>query len=257
MKSLRLTIVQSNLHWENKPANLDMFSKKLAGLAGTTDLVLLPEMFSTGFSMNAKKLAEPMDGSTMQWLKDQSARINAVVAGSFIAVEEDRFYNRFVWMRPDGTFGCYDKRHLFTLAGEHESYSPGDKRRLIEWEGWKICPLICYDLRFPVWSRNTENFDLLLYVANWPERRSPHWRQLLIARAIENQCYVAGVNRVGKDGTGLSYTGDSSLIDFSGKIRYCLSETEAVLTTELTLPDLREYRKNLPFLNDRDDFILT
>ncbi len=251
---LRITTIQTSLHWENIQANLDMFSEKLSGLAGKTDLVILPEMFTTGFSMNAEALAEEMDGKTMQWLSAKASALNAVVTGSFIAKEKGKFFNRLIWMQPDGVFEVYDKRHLFTLAGEHEVYAAGDKKLIVNWKGWKICPLICYDLRFPVWSRNTEDYDLLIYMANWPEARSHHWRQLLMARAIENQSYVAGVNRSGSDEKGLNYTGDTSVIDFSGKILYQVADVEDIFTTGLSLEKLKEFRKKLYFLADRDEF---
>jgi predicted amidohydrolase len=254
MSTLRVTTVQSVLHWENIGANLNMFSHKLSHLSGKTDLVVLPEMFTTGFSMNAAHLSEHVDGQTMQWLEAQSRKLNAVITGSFIATENGRYFNRLVWMRPDGSFETYDKRHLFTLAGEHEIYTAGQKRLVTEWKGWKICPLICYDLRFPVWSRNNENYDLLIYTANWPERRSYHWKQLLVARAIENQCFVAGVNRLGTDGMNLNYTGDTSIVDFSGKIQYQVSDVEDVFTANLMMKDLQAYRKSLQFLADQDKF---
>ena len=231
-----------------------MFSERLSGLAGRTDLVILPEMFTTGFSMAAPTLAEGMDGAAMQWLREKAAELGAVVTGSFIAKENGHFFNRLVWMQPDGNFSFYDKRHLFTLAGEQHTYTPGDKMLTINLKSWKICPLICYDLRFPVWSRNTEGYDLLIYVANWPEARSHHWKQLLIARAIENQAYVAGVNRSGTDGNGFNYSGDTSVIDFSGKTLYQVTGREEVSTLELSRGQLSDYRKKLPFLADRDEF---
>ncbi len=254
MNNLRITTVQASLHWENIPANLAMFEEKLEGLAGKTDLVVLPEMFSTGFSMNAAPIAEDMNGSAVQWMRDQAAALRAVVSGSLMAREGEHFFNRFVWMRPDGTFETYDKRHLFTLAGEHRTYQAGQKKLVVEWSGWKICPFVCYDLRFPVWCRNVEACHLQLYVANWPQPRSHHWRSLLVARAIENQCYVAGVNRVGTDEKGHLYSGDTSLVDFSGKLRYQVAETEAVFTSALSMQALQSYREKLPFLDDRDDF---
>ena len=251
---LRITTIQTALHWENIQANLQMFSEKLSGLAGLTDLVILPEMFTTGFSMSAPNLAEGMDGKTMLWLKARAAELNAVVTGSFIAEENGRFFNRLVWMQPDGIFETYDKRHLFTLAGEHGTYTAGDKKLIVNWKGWKVCPLICYDLRFPVWSRNAEGYDLLIYAANWPETRSHHWKQLLMARAIENQAYVAGVNRSGTDGMGFQYSGDTSVVDFSGKILYQVSGEEDVFTVGLSLEKLQDYRKSLHFLADKDEF---
>jgi omega-amidase len=253
-EQLRISTVQVALAWEDIEANLAMFSTKLAPLAGQTDVVILPEMFTTGFSMAASRLAEPMSGRTMDWLAAQSAKLGAVVTGSFIATEGGQFFNRLVWMRPDGNFELYDKRHLFSPAAEHEAYTAGQRKLVTEWLGWKICPLICYDLRFPVWSRNVEGYDLLLYVANWPERRSHHWRQLLIGRAIENQCYVAGVNRCGTDGIGLHYAGDSALVDYSGKLLYQITDAANIFTISLSLEMLRSYRESLQFLADKDDF---
>jgi omega-amidase len=251
---LRITTVQTALHWENIQMNLEIFSQKLTGLAGKTDLVILPEMFTTGFSMNGPALAEDMEGTAMQWMKAQAAALNAAITGSFIAKENGQFFNRLVFMMPGGEFEMYDKRHLFTLAKEHETYTAGAKKLIVNWKGWRICPLICYDLRFPVWSRNAEEYDLLIYVANWPETRNHHWKQLLIARAIENQAYVAGVNRSGFDGNGFQYSGDTSVIDFSGKTLYRVSGEEDVFTVGLSLEKLYEYRKSLQFLADRDEF---
>jgi len=255
-ENLRITTLQSSLQWENPRANLAMFSQKMECLTGRTDVIVLPEMFTTGFSMNAAALAEGMDGPTMQWIEQQATRLNAVVTGSFIAVEDGGYYNRLVWMQPGGIFATYDKRHLFTLAGEHKTYTVGEKKLVVEWLGWIICPLICYDLRFPVWSRNAEGYDLLIYMANWPDKRSHHWRQLLMARAIENQTYTIGVNRVGKDGNGHIYAGDTSIIDYSGKLIYRVSETGDVFTTILSLPAQRAYRHTLQFLPDRDGFFI-
>jgi predicted amidohydrolase len=254
MENLRITTVQADLHWENVEANLASISQKLEGLVGSTDLVLLPEMFTTGFSMNCAALAEPMDGKTVEWLREQAQWLGAVVTGSFIAAENGRFFNRLVWMRPDGGFDVYDKRHLFTLGNEHLHFTAGRQKLVTTWKGWKICPLICYDLRFPVWSRNTEGYDLLLYVANWPERRNHHWKQLLAARAIENQAYVAGVNRVGTDGNGLYHSGDTTVLDFSGKLLYQVSDAEDVFTARLSKEKLDAYRNDLPFIHDRDHF---
>jgi predicted amidohydrolase len=253
-EQLRITTVQADLEWEDVEANLAKFSSKLAPLAGQTDVIVLPEMFTTGFSMDAKKLAETMSGQTMDWLAEQANKAEAVVTGSFIAEESGNYFNRLVWMLPDGSYELYDKRHLFTLATEHETYTPGHRKLVTEWKGWKICPLICYDLRFPVWSRNAEGYDLLLYVANWPERRSHHWRHLLMGRAIENQCFVVGVNRCGRDGKGLDYSGDTTVADFAGKLLYQVAGTEAVFTISLSMEMLRSYREHLPFLADRDDF---
>ncbi len=253
-KSLRITTVQSILHWENAAANLDMFSQKLGGLADKTDLVILPEMFTSGFSMNAEAIAETMDGPSLKWMREMASSLNAVVTGSLAIQDAGKYYNRLIWMQPDGHFGIYDKRHLFTLAGEHQHYSAGSEKLIVEWKGWKICPLICYDLRFPVWCRNAENYDLLIFMANWPETRGHHWRQLLLARAIENQAYVAGVNRVGEDGLGYVYNGDTAIVDFSGNLLYQAAQIEGVFTVSLSLDKLRAYREKLQFLADRDDF---
>jgi len=254
MENLRVSLLQAELVWEDKAANLQLFSQRIAALPPGADLILLPEMFTTGFSMNAPALAESMNGPTMQWLADQAAKSRAAVAGSFIAFENNRYYNRLVWMRPDGSFEIYDKRHLFAYAGEDRVYSPGEKRLTVELKGWKICPLICYDLRFPVWSRNTENYDLLLYVANFPERRRHAWKSLLIARAIENQAYTIGVNRVGKDGQEIAYSGDSCVVDYEGNLLYHLAEMEGVHTLELFAGAQQAFREKFPFLKDRDVF---
>jgi len=251
---LNITTIQSAIIWEDIEANLAMFSKKIGGLSNQTDLVILPEMFTTGFSMNAAPLAEEMNGKTVAWMKEEAASLGAAIAGSFIVKDGRKFFNRLVWMFPDGHFETYDKRHLFKLADEHKTYSAGNRKQVVNWKGWKICPQICYDLRFPVWSRNTEGYDLLIYIASWPERRSSHWKQLLIARAIENQSYVIGVNRVGTDGKNFSYTGDTSVIDYSGKVLYRVSETEDIFTTTLSHQALSQYREVLPFLADRDGF---
>jgi predicted amidohydrolase len=263
---MRITIVQSSIHWEQPAANLAMFEAKLAGLAGQTDLVVLPEMFSTGFTMKAEELAEPMEGKTVGWMQEMAARLGAAVTGSFICSEGARFFNRLLFVRPDGMVQHYDKKHLFTLAGEHEHFAPGQKRIIIEWKGFRICPLICYDLRFPVWSRNTRGsfinvlhpyYDILLYVANWPDRRSHHWQTLLPARAIENQAWVAGVNIVGTDGNNHTYSGDSTVIDFSGqRIAEIAKGQEGMATVELSLEALQAYRSQLPFLADADAFEL-
>ncbi len=255
---MRLSIVQTQLFWENKAANLKMFDQKLAALAGRTDVVVLPEMFTTGFSMNAAVLAETMDGETMHWLANQAQKLNAVVTGSFICVENRRFFNRLVWMQPDSRYFFYDKRHRFGLAGEDEVYTAGQKRFTVEWKGLKICPLICYDLRFPIWSRNdAENpYDLAIYVANWPVKRVQHWLALLQARAIENQSWVVGVNIFGTDGNGFEYSGESAIFDYSGNQICRISGQEGIFTAEILGDGLVKYRANFPFLADRDDFRL-
>lgn len=242
-----------------------MFAEKLAPLRGNTDLVVLPEMFTTGFSMNSNVLlAEPMDGHTMNWLKAISKDLNAAVTGSFICVDANKYFNRLIFMRPDGSFDFYDKKHLFSLTAEHEHFVAGRKRLTIEWRGWRFCPMICYDLRFPAWSRNsagnfvsghTPYYDALIYVANWPSKRAHHWRSLLAARAIENQSFAVGANIAGGDGNGFEYTGDSTVIDYSGQALVQIPDgKEDIVTVELSLEDLQAYRKQLPFLADADLF---
>jgi omega-amidase len=256
MEELRITTVQSILHWEQADKNLDMFSSKLAGLKGTTDLVVLPEMFTTGFSMQAESLAESMDGPSVRWMEKTAAELNAVVTGSLIIEERGQFFNRLVWMRPDGSRATYDKRHLFTLAGEHEQYAAGKRHLIVSCRGWSICPLICYDLRFPVWSRNVSGFDVLLYMANWPEKRSQAWKTLLAARAIENQCYTVGVNRVGEDANGHTYSGDTSLYNFAGDLLHQSSFVEEISTIRISKEEQEVFRTELPFLKDADDFVI-
>ncbi len=254
MENLRITTVQSMLHWEDVDSNLAMFDGKLSGLEGRTDLVILPEMFTTGFSMKAPAVAEDMGGKTFRWMTSKASQLGAVITGSIIIKEDGHYFNRLIWMQPDGVCQHCDKRHLFTMAKEHETFTAGQKKFIADWKGWKICPLICYDLRFPVWSRNAEGYDLLVYMANWPETRSYQWRQLLLARAIENQSYVAGVNRVGDDGKGFHYTGDTSVVDFAGHLVYQISDAEDVFTCELSKKGMMAYRQRLHFLPDQDKF---
>lgn len=255
--TLRVTIVQSHLHWENPIANRDMFSEKISGLQSETDLVILPEMFTTGFSMNAAALAEKEEGPTLDWMQEIAKSLNAAVTGSVIISENEEFYNRLLFVQPDGAFESYDKRHTFTLAGEHKIFSKGNERRIIDFRGWKICPLICYDLRFPVWARNTEDYELLLYVANWPKKRVAAWDALLKARAIENMSYCVGVNRVGLDGNGHEYTGHSGVFDPLGEqLHSNTDEKEFIETISLSKAYLTNTREKLQFLNDRDSFSL-
>lgn len=256
MQDLRVTLTQTILHWEDIKSNLAMFSDKLASQKGQTDLVILPEMFSTGFTMNAEKLAEPMDGPTMQWMADTSSSMECVVTGSIIIKDSDRYFNRLIWMKPDGQYNIYDKRHLLSLAHEEKVITPGKKKLTVELNDWKVSLQICYDLRFPVWSRNTDSYDFLIYVANWPEKRSKAWRTLLQARAIENQCYVAGVNRVGEDENGYNYLGDSCLIDPMGEIVYSKKDIEEVSTQVISKNLVETVRGKLPFLQDGDRFYI-
>jgi len=259
MNDLKITIIQSNLDWENIDKNLEVFSSKINSIIEPTDLIVLPEMFTTGFSMQPEKFADTMDGRTVRWMKKQATKKNCVITGSFICVENGNYYNRLIWMQPDGTFSAYDKRHLFSMANEHKHYTAGTKKITQEINGWKICPLICYDLRFPVWSRNIKNnpYDVLIYVANWPERRNHPWKTLLLARAIENQCYVVGLNRIGNDGNEIYHSGDSAVINFKGEI---ISKTpahdESIETITLRHSDLEEFKTQFPVLNDADEFKL-
>ncbi len=251
---LHISIIQSSLHWENRAANLTLFSEKINAIREPTDLIILPEMFTTGFSMQPEKFAESMDGEAVKWMANMASVKNAVLCGSLMMSDGNQYFNRLVWMQPDGTNSYYDKRHLFGLGDENQHYTAGSQKILVEWKGWRILPLICYDLRFPVWARNTESYDVLLYVANWPERRINAWKTLLEARAIENQCYVIGVNRVGNSGPDIRYTGESSLIDPVGEVLFRESNHEVVRTATLSANQLAKTREALPFLKDRDSF---
>ena len=283
MQDLRITIIQSDLHWENIDANLKMFSRKISTIREKTDLIVLPEMFSTGFTMKNKAMAEKMDGKTVQWMRNMAKEKKCVITGSLIIKENGKYYNRLIWMMPNGEYKTYDKRHLFRYANEQNYYAAGKKKLIVELKGCKICPMICYDLRFPVWSRNNYPlfispkggnkhvqppspwekdgmgcYDVLLYIANWPERRNHPWKTLLMARAMENQCYVVGVNRVGNDGNNIYHSGDSAAINFKGEI---LSKTkgrkESVETVILSMKDLDTWRKKFPAWMDSDRFKLT
>jgi predicted amidohydrolase len=255
MDNLKITVLQIYLFWENIDKNLQNISLKLSGFRELTDLIILPEMFNTGFSMNAEKLAEPMNGKTMKWMHKIAGQNKCVVTGSIIIKENEKYYNRLIWMRPDGTHEHYDKRHLFALGKEHETYTAGDKKLVVELKGWKICPMICYDLRFPVWLRNVSyQYDLLLIVANWPERRILHWYTLINARAIENQAYVIGVNRIGHDGNEIYHSGDSTCVDPNGKVIYHKKDDEDRYTLTIIGNEVTKTRKALPFLKDADEF---
>lgn len=256
-RNLRVSILQSHLHWENPVANREAFSEKIIDLSSNTDLIILPEMFTTGFSMNAKALAEPENGPTLNWMKEMAKRSQAAITGSVIITENEKYYNRLFFVKPDGSYVHYNKRHTFTLAGEHKVYAAGSERVTIDYMGWKIFPLICYDLRFPVWARNVDNYDLLIYVANWPKKRVAAWDALLKARAIENMSYCIGVNRVGLDGSGHEYTGHSAVYDALGyKISDKNFEKEFAETIELSKDQLIDTREQLKFLDDKDDFNL-
>jgi len=273
MAPLTITTLQTNLIWENKNANLQLLSKKINSLQEKTEIVVLPEMFTTGFSMQPKLFAETMEGETVQWMKEVSSANKIVLTGSLIIEEEGKYYNRLIWMLPNGEYGYYDKRHLFGFAEEDKHYTAGSKRLIASVKGWKINLQICYDLRFPVWARNRitpieksigeeihsaddirPEFDVLIYVANWPERRSHAWKTLLCARAIENQCYVIGVNRVGMDGNNISHSGNSLVIDPLGEVLYHMVDEEDIFTITLQKEWLIEVRNKFPFWKDADDF---
>lgn len=254
MNDLKVSLVQTSLHWENPKANLKMFEEHLTECEGS-DVIFLPEMFSTGFSMNPEVLAETMDGPTVTWMQRMASMHNAVITGSIIICEGENYYNRLLWCEPDGNIKYYNKRHTFTYAGEHKVYRKGDERPTWEYKGWRIKPQVCYDLRFPVWARNDDNYDLLFYVANWPERRRYPWSTLLKARAIENMSYVVGVNRVGEDGNGINHTGDSVVLDPLGSaVKEATSGIVEVISAVLSKDSLNEARNRFHFLDDRDTF---
>ena len=259
MSTLTITTIQSNLIWEDKAANLRMLEQKITSIQEKTEIVVLPEMFNTGFSMRPEVLAETMQGETIEWMKRVSRENGIVLTGSLMIEESGNYYNRLVWMLPNGQYGHYDKRHLFAFGEEDKHYSPGNKRLIASVKGWKINLQVCYDLRFPVWARqkNTEagaEYDLLIYVANWPERRNHAWKTLLCARAIENQCYVVGVNRVGSDGNNVYHSGNSLVIDPLGQVLYHMADEEDVNTIMLQKEMLEDVRTKFPFWKDADDF---
>jgi omega-amidase len=255
MSKLKICLVQTSLFWEDREANLNMFTQKIREINSEPDLIVLPEMFASGFTMNPKKNAEDVSGPSVLWLKETARTNNCVITGSLVIEEKGRFYNRLFWMKPDGSYDCYNKRHLFSLAGEGDHYESGNERIIVHLKGFKIIPLICYDLRFPVWSRNDVGYDLAIYVANWPERRSFFWRQLLIARAIENQAFVIGVNRVGNDGNGVYHSGDSICLGPLGnEIATSVPGKEHILEVVITKEEIESTQNKFKFLNDRDDF---
>lgn len=254
MQNLKITTVQSDIYWEDIEANLSMFEQKLFAIKNT-DVIILPEMFTTGFSMNSVKLAEENPSKTITWMLNKAKLKDACIVGSFIYKENNKNYNTLIWAFPNGEYKTYHKRHLFRMANENDFYSFGKERLTIEYKGWKICPLICYDLRFPIWSRNNENIDLYIYIANWPQARLTAWSKLLQARAIENLAYVTGVNRVGLDGKEIPYSGGSVVIDFKGDVITSHTDnTESILTTELSKEDLINFREKFPAHLDADDF---
>ncbi|MCX8211198.1 MAG: amidohydrolase [Lewinella sp.] len=255
MTDLSITLLQTKIAWQSPKANLAHYTDLINRIGQPTDLIILPEMFTTGFTMDAANNAETMDGPAVKWLTEQAGKTGAAVTGSLIIEEDGKYYNRLIWMKPDGHYHTYNKRHLFAMAGEHEHYEAGTERLIVRHKGWRICPLICYDLRFPVWARNDGAYDLLIYTANWPEKRAYDWNTLLKARAIENQCYTIGVNRVGEDANGFVYNGDSCVIDPGWLCTlFHVEKVEAVHTEILSAEHLEEVRQRLPFLMDRDNF---
>ncbi len=261
MPSLTITLIQTNLFWEDKKANLEMLQQKIESISENTELVILPEMFSTGFSMKPEIFAETMKGETVQWMKNISSQKKIIITGSIIIEEDGKYFNRLIWMLPNGKYGFYDKRHLFAYADEHAHYTAGNKRLIASVKGWKINLQVCYDLRFPVWARQTPGgletkYDLLINVANWPEKRSTPWKTLLPARAIENQCFAIGVNRVGEDGNKINYSDDSMIVDPLGEIIYQKNKGEDIFTYTLQKEKVEETRNHFPFWKDADWFII-
>jgi len=252
---LNVTAVQTELFWESPAENRKKLAEVLSSTSTQTDVVVLPEMFTTGFTMNPQPYAEQPDGPTLAWMQQQAQRLQAALTGSFIVSEENHYFNRLFWVFPDGRFETYDKRHLFRMAGEDGIYSAGKKQLMVTWKGWKIRPLICYDLRFPVWSRNIEDaYDLLIYVANWPQARSSAWRTLLSARAIENLSYVVGINRIGVDGLSVPYGGDSLILDFKGHVLWDGRDIHTAVTYPLSIHELSTFRHKFPAYLDADHF---
>ena len=254
---LYVHLIQTDIVWEQVDTNLSNYTEKIESIQGKKEVVILPEMFSTGFSMNTEKLAEPMDGRAVQWMTEQAVRHRCIICGSLMIVEEGHYYNRFLWVQPDGQIGYYDKRHLFAYGNEDKHFTPGETRQIVSVNGWKINLMVCYDLRFPVWARKQHGeYDVLIYVANWPRQRSLAWKTLLQARAIENQSYVVGVNRVGIDAKQNVYSGDSSVFGPLGEAIWQKQDEEAVQTVILEKDVLLKVRQDLPFLNDQDKFVL-
>lgn len=255
MKNLTVALLQTSIYWEEIEQNLAHFEKLLKSLKDKADLIILPEMFTTGFSMEPEKLAEGMDGTAVTWLKKQAAELGCVVTGSLIIKEDNHHFNRLVWMPPSWNFSVYDKRHLFRMGNEHHHYAQGKVKLIRKIGEWRIRPLICYDLRFPVWSRNRNDCDLLVFIANWPEARREVWKTLLKARAIENQVYVIGVNRIGRDGNGIDYSGDSVVIDPGGNVMSNIQPCEEkVEIVTISMKELNEFREKFPVNLDADEF---
>lgn len=251
---MKTALIQSAIIWENPEANRNYFEQKINTISESIDLIVLPEMFTTGFTMNPETVAETMDGKTMGWLQSLAKAKKTAITGSLIVTDNNNFYNRLVFVFPSGEIQFYDKRHLFTLAGEDKVYTSGTQKLIVDYLGWKICPLVCYDLRFPVFARNVENYDLLLYVANWPKPRINAWDILIKARSVENMCYTIGVNRNGVDNANLEYVGHSQAVDFLGNYILEPQEAEGVFIVEFDKEKMNNARNKLGFLNDRDSF---
>ena len=253
---MKISLIQTSLAWEDHEVNRQNFASKINSVPDGTDIIVLPEMFATGFTMAPERVAETMDGETVAWMKKMAAKRNCAITGSLVIKENDNYYNRLLFVTSDGSIKQYNKRHLFSLAGEDKAYTAGKEKLVVEYKGWKICLLICYDLRFPVFARNIENYDLLLYVANWPQPRIHAWDTLLKARAIENMCYVAGVNRIGQDNNGHNYPGYSQAVDSLGTNILEPITNEGIYNVTLNKEALQEVRDKFRFLNDKDSFIL-
>ena len=255
MSQLKVALVQSHLEWENPNANRNILEGKIASISNNVDLIILPEMFTTGFTMNPQNIALSEGKATVEWMQRIAMEKNAALLGSIALQEGTKYYNRLYFVYPNGAVESYNKKHTFTLAGEDKVYEAGNKRLILEYKGFKICPLVCYDLRFPVWARNTDDYDMLVYVANWPKPRIGAWDTLLQARAIENMAYCIGVNRIGLDGLGYEYSGHSAAYDTLGK-QLVYSEEEEILYAELDKKHIETCRNKLKFLDDRDAFSL-
>ncbi len=254
---MKVALIQSSLEWENPEANRQLFAGKIMSIRESVDLIVLPEMFTTGFTMNPYDISETMEGETVAWMKSISNKMQSALCGSIIIAEQSNYYNRLLFVYPSGEIRYYDKRHLFTLAGEDKVYTAGTEKVVVEYKGYRICLQICYDLRFPVFSRNTEDYDLLLYTANWPIVRIDAWDTLLKARSVENMCYTIAVNRIGTDNNHHQYNGHSQVVDFLGNIVIAAAESEGIFTADLDKVALNDTRQRLGFLPDRDHFTIS